>query len=309
MGKIASVGDIISKCGVTVSTLGSGYCPTYSIISANTSLNVSGTTTYASNQLVQLDDIYKVETTRTIYITVRYLVFHTNSINMSLPMRVQIGNLEPIVFTITGGTFGCDGYDETTHRINAPTLYNCVVGSAMYGSGNVGDKMSIYINSGITNGIYECVASGPPGAVAFPSTCLSSQYNLQTLEVGIVVSDIDDGYIINWNGGYLSLYAYVQPYNNNNSSTYVKYSSTKKTWATMGEFNNAESVGRWCSSQISREIPGTCSICVMNFRNQVWKTGFYYVLIGGQFFYYQVTSGEADGLRNGEIYARNMIRN
>lgn len=65
---IATVGDIRTNFGVTL-TSNDNYCPTYSSITANTSLGVSGAT-YSSNQLVMYKHIYKKATETIVTLTV-----------------------------------------------------------------------------------------------------------------------------------------------------------------------------------------------------------------------------------------------
>lgn len=65
---IATVGDIRTNFGVTL-TSNDNYCPTYSSITANTSLGVSGAT-YSSNQLVMYKHIYKKATETILTLTV-----------------------------------------------------------------------------------------------------------------------------------------------------------------------------------------------------------------------------------------------
>ena len=68
---IANVKDITTNFGITLDTQ-SALCPTYSMITANSSLGVSGAT-YEANQLVLYKHIYKKTAAKTYKLTISNL--------------------------------------------------------------------------------------------------------------------------------------------------------------------------------------------------------------------------------------------
>lgn len=69
--RIANVKDIATDFGITLDTR-SDLCPTYRMITANSSLGVSGAT-YEANQLVLYKHIYKKTATKTYKLTISNL--------------------------------------------------------------------------------------------------------------------------------------------------------------------------------------------------------------------------------------------